>query len=276
MSVRTKAGNGVEDAAEEARDSTALQWSARLGYGMYGVVYLLLGWLALQVALGERGSDVSKNGAFHQLAEQPLGKGLLWAAVAAFAALIAYELCQLVVGHRDKHGAARAAAAFGTLLRIGVFVLLAFSAAKVALGEPSKSTDSYTAKLMEMPAGPVLVAAVGVAVLGYAVWSVVKGLTDRWRRELDVEGRTGDVGRALTVLARLGYTSRGVAFGVVGCLFIWAALTHNARKSGGLDQAVTELRQAPYGPVLLGIVAAGLACYGLFNIAKIRHLQPKH
>lgn len=275
MTLNTGA-NGVEQVAEDARDSTALQWSARLGFGMYGVVYLLLGWLALQVAFGERGGEVSKHGAFHQLAQQPLGKGLLWAACAAFVALIVYELCQLVVGHRDKEGAARAAASFGTVLRIALFALLAFSAAEVALGEPSKSTDSYTAALMEMPAGPLLVGAVGLAVLAYAAWSVVKGLTDRWRKELDAQGRTGDVGRALTVLARVGYTSRGAAFAVVGCLFVWAALTHDARRSGGLDEAVTEMRQAPFGPVLLAVVAAGLICYGLFNVAKVRHLRPRH
>ena len=72
-----------------------------------------------------------------------------------------------------------------------------------------------------------------------------------------------------------GYSSRGFAFGVIGGLFIWAGFTHDADKSGGLDQALLKLRDAPFGKVLLVAVAIGLACYGVFNVAKAWYLRQR-
>ncbi|UMG92511.1 DUF1206 domain-containing protein [Nocardioides sp. TF02-7] len=113
----------------------------------------------------------------------------------------------------------------------------------------------------------------GLAVVGYGVYSAAKGLTDRWRREVDIGGRTGDVGRVMSVLARVGFVARGVAFGVIGGLLVWAAYTHDPEKSAGLDQALVRLRDAPAGPVLLMVVAVGLVCFGAFNVGKAWHLK---
>jgi hypothetical protein len=114
---------------------------------------------------------------------------------------------------------------------------------------------------------------VGVAIAAFGVGSIVIGLTDRWRKQLDVDGRTGSVGTALTALARTGYVARGVAFGIVGGLVVWAALTHDPQKSGGLDEALATLRDAPAGTALLLLVALGLACFGVFNMAKVVYLR---
>jgi hypothetical protein len=60
---------------------------------------------------------------------------------------------------------------------------------------------------------------------------------------------------------------------VVGGLFVAAAYTHHAKKSGGLDQALHTVLQQPFGPVLLILIGAGIACYGLFCFARARHLS---
>jgi hypothetical protein len=75
------------------------------------------------------------------------------------------------------------------------------------------------------------------------------------------------------VLARTGYVARGVAFGVVGGLVVWAAVTHDPNRSGGLDQALATLRDAPAGPSLLVLVGVGLGCFGVFNMAKVWYLR---
>lgn len=266
----------AQETVREARDHPAVGWPAKVGFVVYGVVYVVLGWLAIHLAIGDRAGAVSGNGALNQLAQQPLGKVVLWVAVLGFAALVVYEACQAVAGHRDRHGWRRLRSRLGAIGRGTVFAVLGITAARVALGAGGGGgggTDGYTAQLMQVPLGRLLVAAVGVTVLGYGGYSVFKGVTDRWRRELDVGGRTGPVGSALAVLARAGYAARGVAFGIIGSLFIWAAVTHDADKSGGLDQALLRLRDAPMGPLMLGIVALGLGCYGVFNIAKVRHLR---
>jgi hypothetical protein len=243
------------------------------------VVYLLLAWLTAHLALGDREGSVSKDGAFHQLSDQPLGQVVLWLAVAGFGALVVWEACEVLVGHRDQEGVERWLGRASSAVRIGVFAALGVTAAKVALGSSGgSSTKGMTAKVMALPLGQVIVGLVGLAVLGYGLVSVYTAVTDRWRHDLDADGRTGDTGRLLAALARTGYLGRGVAFGTMGSFLVWAALTHDPKQSAGLDQSLVRLREAslaslPVGPMLLGVVAVGLACYGAFNIAKVRHLR---
>ena len=59
--------------------------------------------------------------------------------------------------------------------------------------------------------------------------------------------------------------SKGVAIGLVGGLFVYAAVTHDPKKSGGLDAALQQVLQQPYGPFMLGAIGIGLICYGLFS-----------
>lgn len=269
-------GIGAEAAVGRAQQHPVLEWSARMGFAVYGLVYVVIAWLAAQLVLGDGGgTSVSRTGALHELAQQPLGSAVLWVTFVGFVALVIWEAMKAVVGHWRYDGLRKVAHRAGSAARAVIFAGFAVSTARVALGRggSSSGTDSWTARLMRLPGGPVIVGAVGVGIVGYAVFSAYKGLSDRWRKDLDTQGRVGRVGRAITVAARVGYAGRGVAFAVIGCLFVWAAMTHDARKSGGLDQALGRLRHAPLGPVLLGAVAVGLACYGIFNIAKARHLR---
>jgi hypothetical protein len=285
MPVAGGAGDGAADSgadsagdkAREARDHPALSWAARLGFVAYGVVYVVVAWLAVQLAFGEgQGSAASGQGALHTLAEQPLGTVALALAAGVLAAVAVWEACQVVGGHKDREGLGRVAGRAGSAGRAVVFGTLAVLAVQVVLGDGGGGgTDGVTADLMRMPLGPWLVGAVGLAIFGYGIYSVVKGVTDRWRHEVAPDAQAGDLGTAFTALARVGFVSRGLAFCVIGALFVWAGATHDAQKSGGLDQALHRLRDAPFGQVLLTAVAVGLACYGVFNVAKAWYLRAR-
>lgn len=269
----------TEQAAEEARDSRALEWGARVGFVVYGLVYGVLAWLTVQVAVGGGGSaKVSRQGALDEVARQPLGGTMLWIAFAGFCALVLWEAATALVGHHDKDGAKRAVARLASAGKAIVFAAFAVTTAKVALGSGSSKgsgAKTWTARILELPAGPVIVAAAGLAILGYGVYSVFRGLGDGWRHDLDPEGKRGDLGKVITVLARTGYASRGLAFGIIGGLVIWAAFTQDAQHSGGLDQALQRARHAPLGSVLLIVIAIGFVCYGLYNIARASYLRRK-
>jgi hypothetical protein len=269
--------HGATGLASEARDQPALEWGARLGYGVYGAVYVVLAWLAIQLAVGGgRSASVSQQGALHEVARQPLGGVVLWLAFAGFCALSLWEVATAIGGHRDQEGGKRVRGRLGSAGKAVVFAGFALSAAEVALGSGGSNgsgTDSWTARLMRLPGGPLLVGAVGLVIVGYGCYSVAYGLRDHWRKDLEPEGRRGRLGTAITVMARAGYASRGVAFGIIGGLFVWAACTQDPRRSGGLDQALQRLRGAPSGTALLVLVAVGLACYGAYNIARARHLR---
>lgn len=258
----------------EARDHPALEWPARLGMLAYGVVYLLVAWLAVQLALGQGGGKPTGKGALHELAQQPLGAVLLWLVAGGLAALALWEVCQVVVGHRDDDGLQRLGARAGSGCRAVVMGTLAVLAVRTALGDAGRSgSKGTTARLLSMPWGQALVVAIGLGVLVLAVVSVHRGLTDRWRKGVQMEGQTGEVGGVVAALARIGYVSRGVAFVVVGGLFVWAGWTHDADKGGGLDQAIVQLRDEPFGPWLMALVAVGLGCYGAFHLFRAWYLR---
>jgi hypothetical protein len=271
-------GRTAQRAADEAKDQPALAWTARLGFACYGLVYLLIGWLAAQLAFGRPDHSVSNQGALAQLAQQPLGGVLLWVVVVGFAALFVWELCQTVGGHRDQEGMKRVGGRLVSGFRALVFAGLGFTAGKIAVGSGSGGSSSshqqgITAKVLALPFGQLLVAGVGIALIVYGVCSIVGGFIDHWRKQIDVDGRTGMAGTVITALARTGYVARGVAFGTVGGLVVWAAVSQDPKRSGGLDEALATLRDAPAGLYLLVLVAVGLACFGVFNIAKAWFLR---
>jgi hypothetical protein len=270
-------GNEAEQKARDARDHPALEWMARIGFFVYGVVYIVIGALAAQLALGDSAGQVSGQGALHEVAEKPLGSVALILAAIGLAALSIWQLCEAVGGHTDVDGAHRLAKRASSVGRAIIFGGLAFLAAQIVFGSSSGGggTDGYTARLMRAPFGPALVVAVGLAIAAFGFYSIYKGLSDKWREEIEAKGKSGDIGTALAILARVGFTARGLAFCLIGGLFVWAGLTHDAQKSAGLDQALHRLRDASYGPVLLLGIAAGLAAYGLFFIAKAWALRKK-
>lgn len=264
----------VREVGEQAHDSTWLDRAVRLGLVVYGVVHLLVGWLGLQLALGESSGSASSSGALHELAQQPFGAVLLWVAAVGLAMLVVWRVLEVFHGHDGEDGAdlwkKRASSAFKAVL----YAVLAWSAVKVALGDGSKGgTDSTTAQLMQLPAGQVIVGLVALGIAGYGVGLIVRAWTEKFREHLSAEGTSGETGTAYVWAGKAGYTAKGVALIVVGGLFAYAAITHNAKKSGGLDVALQEVKQQPFGPWLLGLIALGIACYGVFCFARARHLS---
>lgn len=265
------------DSARDAQDHPALDWAARAGMLAYGLVYLLVGWLAGQLALRDSAGSASSEGALKELAQKPMGSVALWLAAVGLAALVLWELCQVVGGHRSEDGLRRWGARAASAARAGVFAVLVVLAVRVVTGSSSggggNSGRTVTEKLLDLPFGTALVVATGLVIAAIGVASIVRGFGDRWRKGLEVEGRTGHIGKVAEVLARTGYTSRGVAFIAIAGLFVWAGLTHDPRKSGGLDQAILRLRDEPFGPWVLVLVAVGLGCYGAFHGVRAWHLR---
>jgi hypothetical protein len=256
-------------------DDDWVDWVARAGLVAYGVVYVLIGWLALQLAWGDRSGKPSSSGALRELAQQPFGGVLIWIVSIGMFLLAAWQLIEAGFGHRDEDGKKRVAKRLASAGKAVVYVVIGVSGIKIAIGSGSsgKGEETFTAKLMNLPAGQVLVAAVGIAIIGFGVYQLYRAWTEGFADKLDGEGRSGKSGTAYVAFGKAGYTARGVAFAIVGGLFVYAAVTHDAKKSGGLDQALFEVLDQPFGPILLTLVAAGLVCFGLFTFAQARHLS---
>lgn len=265
----------VEDLGRTADQSDWLDHAVRIGLIAYGVVNLLIGWLALQLALGESSGKASSSGAMRQLAQQPLGGVLIWVVTVGMFLLVVWRLIEAAAGHRDEEGTDRLRKRLVSLGKGVMYAVVGYSALKVALNAGSgggKSSDT-TATIMGWPGGQWIVALIGVAAMGYGANLVRRAWTEKFREHLTGEGQGGDTGQAYIWFGKAGYTAKGVAFLLIGGLFVYAGLTHQAEKAGGLDAALHQVLQQPYGPIMLGIIAVGIGCYGLFCFARARHLS---
>ena len=266
----------ADDVAAHAHDDWA-DHLVRLGFVAYGVVHLMVGFVALRLALGDSAGSADTRGALAELARQPFGRTLLWLVVAGMAVLVVWRLVEVAVDHRDDDGASLWAARGGDLLKAVVYGVVGWSAARVASGSGSGSggsgSETWTARLLALPAGAVLVGIVGLAVVGYGAWTAWRGLSEKHREHLVPEGLSGTSGDVLLRLGTAGHLAKGVSIALVGTLFCYAALTHDADRSGGLDEALRTVLEQPFGPWLLGLIAVGIGLYGVWCLARARYLD---
>ena len=267
--------NRADDLGERARDSDWLDNAIRAGLVAYGIVHLMIAWLAAQLALGEREGKASSTGALQELAEGSFGTILIWLIAVGMILLVLWRLLEAALGHEDEDGKEQIRKRLGSLAKAVIYGAIAVSAVKVATGSSSQGggSDSMTAQLMDLPAGRWIVAGVGLAIIAYGANLVRRAWTEKFREHLSAEGKSGEVGKAYIWFGKAGYMAKGISIAIVGGRFCYAAYTHEPNKSGGLDVALHKVLEQPFGQFLLLAIAAGIACYGLFCFARARHLS---
>jgi hypothetical protein len=266
----------AESAGRQAHQSEWLDHAARIGLVAYGLVHLVVAWLAIQLALGDKEGSADSQGAVQQLNEQPFGQALVWAVAVGMFLLALWQALEALFGYRDEEGFTQVRKRVTAAGKAVAYVVIGISAVHAATGSTSakkNGTDSTTAKVMDWPGGQVIVAAVGIGIVGIGGYLVHRAWTEKFAKHINAEGKSGETGTAYLWFGKAGYTAKGVTFGIIGALFLYAGLTHEAKKSGGLDQALHKVLQQPFGPFLLVVIAVGLGCYGLFCFARARHFN---
>jgi hypothetical protein len=264
----------AEDVGRQAAESDWLDWCIRAGLICYGVVHLLIGWLSLQLAFGDRGEKASNKGAMQELSKQPFGDALVWAIAIGMFLLVLWRLLEAFVGHRDKEeGADRIKARLVSGGKAALYAAIGISALNVAMHSGSSGGSTWTQTVMDWPAGQWIIALVGLAVIAYGANHVRRGITEKYAKHLSAEGKSGQTGKAYLLFGKIGYIGKGIAIAIVGGLILYGGITHDASKSGNLDQALHKVLTYPFGQVLLVLIAAGFVCYGLFCFARARHLS---
>lgn len=268
----------IGNAARDAAGSRQLEIGARVGLVAYGVVHLLIAFIAVRVAWAGSGQDASAGGALKSLAGQPLGAVVLWVTVIGLGALALWQASEAIWGHRDEQGAKLWWKRTRSISRSVVYLVIAATAGKIAVGAggssgSGSSEESVTAGLLGAPLGRWLVAAIGIGVVVIAVLQARRGIRASFTDDLAPGATRGASGRGIKRLGQIGYVTKGVSLAIVGLLFAWAALSYDPDKAGGLDDALKTLRDQPFGPYLLSIVAVGLAAFGGYCFAWSRHLD---
>ena len=268
---------------QRADRSPVLDRGVRVGLVVYGVMHLLIALIAFQLVLGQAGGqEASGSGAFSELAGSGPGRAVLWVMVLGFLMLVVWQVIEAAVGHREEDGNKRLGKRLVSAGRAVVYAALGISAATTAISAGSSgsggsggsaSADSLTARLMSAPGGQVLVVLVGLAIVVVGGVLVHLGLAEKFTDHLDAGAHQGDRRGPIILLGKVGYAAKGVGLGAIGVFVVVAGVRHDAQRSGGLDEALRELLQQPFGGWLVGAIALGLGAFGLYCFAWARHLR---
>jgi hypothetical protein len=267
----------AEKAIEQVAANPWMERLARFGYAAKGVVYIVVGAMAMMAALGAGGDTTDTGGALQEIETKPFGKVVL--GVVAFG-LIGYVLWRWLQALADTEG--KGTKLKGIAIRIGyacsglVYAGMSYTAAKILIdvGEPDSSSEvqqRWTERLMAMPYGSWLIELTGACVVGFGLYQIYKGLRAKFRKRL----KLGEMGKAkdnwATWSGRIGYAARGVVFSIIGIFLIQAARRYDPAQTKGLDEVLGTLGRQTYGTLLLGVIAAGLVAYGFYMLVEARY-----
>ena len=260
----------AEAAGEDVARSRQLEWLARAGLVARGVVYGLIGILAIKVAFGAGGETTDQQGALKSIAGQPFGKVLLVLVAIGLAGYALWRLVRAAIGRGPETGADDAKDRISGVVSGIAYAALCVTAVKILIGSSSSSSSSKTEKatggVLDWPLGRYLVIAAGLVVLGVAVDQALKGIKQKFLEDSKTEQMSPGVDQAFTAVGVVGHLARAVVFALIGWFVVKAAIDYDPDKAVGLDQALAKLSSSAFGPVVLGIVAAGLIAFACYSV----------
>jgi hypothetical protein len=282
----TRAANPVDQLQAEVNRAAlhagpAIAALARAGYAAKGVVYVLIGGLAFLASIGSRADTPGSKGALRTLVDEPYGRVMLTVVAIGLAGYALWCFVRAIFDpERDGTGFKGLGKRAFHFLKGVVHVLLVWAVVNMVRGAGGGGGDDdgvrdWTAWLMSFPAGVYLVGAIGLGILGYGIRQVHKG----WTADLDDQLSLGQMNRTAahwTVhFSRFGMAARGIVFCVIGAFLVTAAYHANPSEAKGVGEVLAAVERQPYGPVLLGAVAAGLVAYGAYQfiLARYRRIE---
>jgi len=277
-------GVATGDDAQAAARSPGLRRLAAAGLIGYAAIHLLVAYLAFSLAwlqgtpssTGQRPADSS--GALALVAESPAGGLLIWAIAGGMAGLCVWQAVEVLRHHRElpPRGRRRREAAVQTAKTVGTAALygyLAWSAARTAVGAGTgrRSQQQTVSGVLGWPGGRWILVAVAAVVAGIGVYMLQKGVRGRFTDEVPHERMSPAVRTLVLRTSQVGFALKGVALVLVGVVVTWAALTSHPEQGDGLDGALRLVAGQPAGRWLLTVIAAGLAAFAVYCLARARH-----
>ena len=262
----------VEKAAERPETRGLARW----GLLSKGGLYLIVGVIAADVAIGGGGRVRDRDGALSATADTPLGKVLVGVLAVGLLGYAIWRLVEVILGHPLEDGEdlgwARRVGYLGlTFWYLGLFGVAV--AALVGANEASGSgkEDRFTSRVLDWPLGRWLVAGVGLGILAAGGFNLWRGATRKFRERVKTHEMNEAEERTFTLLGVLGHFARGLVFSLIGFFLVRAAWQHDPEETIGLDGALAKVLRADHGDTLLAIVAGGLIAYAFYCFAGVRY-----
>ncbi|MFG3250230.1 DUF1206 domain-containing protein [Streptomyces sp. NPDC048187] len=273
MNVRVQALTG-RGRARRAANGSAAEGAARAGLTARGVIYLLVGILALQIAFGSGNRQADRGGALAELSDKPFGAVLLWALGAGLVGMALWRLSEALFGvtGKDGHKAKKRlpAAARCVFYAFVAYSVLAFAAGAGGGGSSDRQSRDVTARVMDIPAGRWLVGIAGVGIVVAGVVIGVQAARRSYHKKMKLGELSPRVRRLVDVTGVGGGVARGLVFAGAGVFAVRAAVDYDPDRVKGLDDTLRSFADTPLGPWLLVLVAAGLVLFGVFSFTLAR------
>jgi uncharacterized protein DUF1206 len=273
----TQTRRSVHDAqasGEKVARSRGFEWLARSGFVARGLIYGIIGILAIKLALGAGGTTTNQQGALKTIAHQPFGKVLLILVAIGLAGYAFWRFLHALLGHGPENSDSR----FERVGALGsgiVYAGLCAIAVEILLGSGSSggsgNTSKTTAGVFGWPGGTWLVGIAGAVLIGIGLYQGYRGISKDFLKDSKTEEMSTRVRQWVEWIGTFGHLARMVVFGLVGVFLIKSAVDFDPNKAVGLDGALAKLAHQSYGPFLLGLVAAGLVAFGLYSLIDARY-----
>jgi hypothetical protein len=270
--MRSTSTRRASASARRASDSRAAQLLARAGLAARGVIYVLIGWVAILVALGDSSQQADQQGALQLLVGKPYGLVSLWLLGIGFAGYALWRISEAAYGVTSEGNGAgpRLKSLFRALVYAG-FSYLTFQVISGRQGSQTRKQQDLTAQVMRHGAGGrwlVGIAGLIIVIVGLAL--VLEGLRRKFLKYLRTAQMSQRSRRIVERLGVIGTAARGLVFALAGVLVIDAAVRFKPSKAGGIDKALLTLRNQPFGEFLLLLAALGLVTFGAYGLCEAR------
>ncbi|MFF0015547.1 DUF1206 domain-containing protein [Streptomyces sp. NPDC005374] len=273
MNTSSMAQTGRIRAGRAARGSVT-EGAARAGLTARGVIYLLVGVLALQVAFGDSKRQADRGGALAALSDKPFGSVVLWALGIGLVGMALWRLSEALFGAAGpdgrKAGKRLLSAARCVFYAFVAYSVLSFAAGSGGGGSSDKQSQDITARALGVPGGQWLVGVAGAGVAVAGVWIAVKAVRRSFHDDLKLGEMSPRIRKLVDVTGVGGGVARGAVFATAGAFAVRAAVDYEPKKAKGLDDTLRSFAETPLGPWLLVCVAAGFVLFGIFSFAMAR------
>jgi hypothetical protein len=281
-SIRSITSTGSNRAATRRAAGSLAEGAARAGFTARGVIYLLVGMLALQLAFGGGGRQADQSGALVEVSERPFGAVLLWALGVGLVGMALWRLSEAIFGAAGRDGRSwkkrLSSAARCLFYGFVAHSVLTFAAGARGSGSGGGSgggssdgrSRDVTARVLDLPGGQWVMGVAGVAVVSAGVWMGFAAVSRRYRKHLRVGQMSRRVRRLADTAGVAGGAARGLVFAAAGAFALRAAVDYQPGKAKGVDDTLRSFTETPMGPWLLAGVAVGLVLFGVFSFVMAR------
>ena len=277
--MSTTAGQMMPEAKAAARGRWA-NGAARLGLAGRGVIYILIGIIAMKLAFAPRDSEeADRQGALRELADQRFGSVLLVTLAIGLAGYVLWRFTEAAWGYgsetddrkRTLHRLSSAAKGLAYLLFLATVVSVLRGSSGSAAGAGNQQPKVWTARVLGWTGGQTIVTAIGLAIVAGGCALIYRGLTQKFEKKLETGRMSAPTEAVARVLGTVGVTARGAVFGAAGLLLVKAARDYDPNQTQGIDGTLRTVAMQSYGQILLVAAAAGLVAFGVYSFVEARY-----